>query len=99
MTNSLEIIAWYLFIMLVMLVYAAWREPDAPLLPALLICMVWPISMPVIVFGLIVSHVGFQFNIVVARNMFGFKFVNDSGLVGFSVTMFWMAIQVWKVKK
>ena len=85
--------------MLVMLVYAAWREPDAPLLPALLICMVWPISMPVIVFGLIVSHVGFQFNIVVARNMFGFKFVNDSGLVGFSVTMFWMAIQVWKVKK
>ena len=67
MTNSLEIIAWYLFIMLVMLVYAAWREPDAPLLPALLICMVWPISMPVIVFGLIVSHVGFQFNIVVAR--------------------------------
>ena len=78
------------------LIFAAVMTPDNELRPVTIICLTWPVMMPVILLAMLLHQFKIEFDIDKGPKLFGFRKSPNPNIVGFGITAFRIELRFFK---
>lgn len=95
----MELITAYLAGFVVLVGMFAARVPHENVRVVFAIALAWPVSILAILFMLMLSVIGWDLDTAQGIKMFGFRKPTNPEVRGFAITIFFVEVQFWKVRK
>ncbi len=95
----MELIVAYLVGIVLLAGLWAMRVPHEDLRVVFVLCLVWPVSIVLIVLMFLLSAVGWEIDSAPSTKRFGFRKPTNTKVRGFAVTVFGTEIQFYSMKK
>lgn len=61
--------------------------------------ILWPLTVPIVALVLLFDVVGWEFDAMRSKKMFGFRRPTNTEVRGFAITLFYAEIQFWKARE
>jgi hypothetical protein len=95
----MDLLTMYVIGMIVLMGMFALRSPHENCSTVFVLGLIWPLSIVLIVFMVILTFTSWNFEVVKGTKMFGFRKPTNSKARGFAVTVFGEEVQLFKVVK